>query len=78
MKQHTPGPSAKTCERCGKVAFDTEGAAMLTAMRIRNKGAPAMRVYACGPYWHLTKGLRCRGCQICTCERCGDHHRNQA
>ena len=28
---------------------------MLTAMRIRNYGAPGMRVYACGPYWHLTK-----------------------
>ena len=55
MKQHTPGPTAKTCEHCGKVAFSTEGAAMLAAMRNRSKGAPDMWVYPCGPYWHLTR-----------------------
>ena len=52
MKQR---PQSKTCELCGKNAFDTEGAAMIAAMTNRTWGAPEMRVYACGQYWHLTR-----------------------
>lgn len=55
MREHIPGPTVKVCEFCGKVAFGTEGAAMLASMRNRVRGAPNMRAYACGPYWHLTR-----------------------
>ena len=55
MRQHTPDPWIKTCKHCGKVVFETEGAALLATIRNRNRGAPKMRVYPCGSHWHLTK-----------------------
>ena len=30
---------------------------MIAAMTNRTWGAPEMRVYACGQYWHLTKRI---------------------
>lgn len=48
-----PGLSGNVCQTCGlpKQSFDTRTKAKKAARVVREK---KLRVYRCGPYWHLT------------------------